>query len=433
MDIVLPLLLQVVLIFLNAIFACAEIAVISMNEAKLNKLVSEGNKKAKALQRLSENPSQFLSTIQIAITLSGFLGSAFAAGNFAEMLTNWLLAIGIANEGNVGIYDSISVIFITLILSYFTLVFGELIPKRIGMRKSEGIALALAIPLNFISKIFKPIVWFLTISINCVLKIIGIDPNQSDGDEGEENIIMMADMSSEKGLIDKEEQQMIRNVFEFDDLSVGEFDTHRTEVEFLWDSDNIDEWDKIIKGSFHKFYPICGESADDIIGVLNIREYFKLVDRTKENVMKKCVNPAYFIPETLKADVLFKQLKKTKNQFAIVLDEYGGVEGVVTIDDILEQLVGDFNDTEKTLETKQVDKQSWEISGVATIEEINNIFDTNFLTDEYDTFNGLVFSHLGEVPDDNSTFNISIGDLHIQVLEIREHKIQKAIVKKTYN
>ena len=233
MDVAIPLLLQVVLISLNAFFACAEIAVLSTNEAKLNKLMSEGDKRAKTLYKLTSNPSKFLSMIQIAITLAGFLGSAFAADNFSVMITDWLLKIGIADTTTVAMYDTASVVIVTLILSYFTLVFGELIPKRIGMRKAEQIALSFAGILNFFSILFTPIVWLLTGSINTILKLIGIDPHASDGDEGEENIRMMVDMSSEKGLIDKEEQEMIRNVFEFDDLAVVEFATPSTTTSIL--------------------------------------------------------------------------------------------------------------------------------------------------------------------------------------------------------
>lgn len=431
MDIILPLLLQVILIAVNAFFACAEISIISTNEAKLNKLVSEGNGSAKVLQKLTANPSKFLSTIQVAITLAGFLSSAFAAENFAGKIVSWLINIGIATQTNQSVYHTISVVVVTLILSYFTLVFGELLPKRIGMRKAEKIALVLARPLSVIAKIFTPIVWLLTVSINGLLRIIGIDPNESDGDEGEENIIMMADMSSEKGLIDKEEHQMICNVFEFDDLSVGEFATHRTEVEFLWQEDSVETWDAIIKTSFHKFYPICKDTVDDVIGVLNIKEYFKLHNKDKKSIMSKCVKPAYFVPEMLKADVLFKQLKETKNHFAVVLDEYGGVEGVVTMDDILEQIVGDFNAEENEIksEIKQLKDNLWQVSGDISITEINENFGTHFSEDEYDTFSGLVFNSYGSIPADNTEFKVCIGNLSITVKKIVEHRIEKALVE----
>lgn len=431
MNIILPLLLQVVLIGLNAIFACAEIAVISMNEAKLNKLISEGNKSAKTLQKLTQNPSKFLSTIQIAITLSGFLGSAFAADNFAGMLVNWLTQLGIVNTTNSSMFNTIAVVVITLILSYFTLVFGELIPKRVGMRKSEGIALTLAKPLYLISKTFTPIIWLLTKSINGVLKLIGIDPNQSDGDEGEEEIRMMVDMSSEKGLIDKEEQEMIQNVFEFDDLTVVDFSTHRTDMEVLWYEDDINKWDEIIKKSFHKNYPVCGENTDDILGILNIKDYFKLTKKDKNTIMKQAVHAAYFVPETIRADLLFTKMKQSKNKFAVVLDEYGGVEGIVTMNDIIEQIVGDFNEEEtreKEFKLKKIDENKWKLSGTTTIKELNEELNTTFPEDEYETVGGLVFGHYGSVPEDNTKFDIDIENIKVKVNLIKEHKIQEMII-----
>lgn len=431
MDIILPLLLQVVLIGLNAIFACAEIAVISMNEAKLNKLISEGNKNAKTLQKLTQNPSKFLSTIQIAITLSGFLGSAFAADNFAGMLVNWLTKLGIVNTSNASMFNTIAVVAITLILSYFTLVFGELIPKRVGMRKSEGIALALATPLYFISKMFTPIIWLLTKSINGVLRLIGIDPNQSDGDEGEEEIRLMVDMSSEKGLIDKEEREMIRNVFEFDDLTVVDFSTHRTDMEVLWFDDGVEKWDEIIKKSFHKHYPICKENTDDIIGILNIKEYFKLTKKDKTTIMKQAVQHPYFVPETIRADLLFAKMKQSRVQFAVVLDEYGGVEGVVTMNDIIEQIVGDFNNEDEQENTfiKKIDENKWKLSGTVTIKELNETINTTFPEDEYETVGGLVFGHYGSVPKDNTKFSIKIKNIEVFVESIKEHIIKEMIIQ----
>lgn len=429
MDILPPLLLQLILILLNAFFACAEMAVVSTNEAKLNKLIAEGNKKAKTLQKLINSPSTFLSTIQIAITLSGFLGSAFAADNFAGLLIDVLSKTGIVNQGNEEIFNTISVVVITVILSMITLIFGELVPKRIGMRKSEKIALAVACPLNFISKLFTPIVWLLTISINGILKLIGIDPHSSDGDEGEENIRLMVDMSSEKGLIDKEEREMIQNVFEFDDLTVEEFAVHRTDVEFLWEEDSIETWEKTIKNSCYKHYPICGETTDDIVGVLNTKKYFRLDDKKD---VRTAIEEAYFVPASLKADVLFKQFKCDKNKFAIVLDEHGGVEGIVTIDDILEQIVGDFNCEPYGIEAtaKLIEDNVWEINGTFTIEEANDIFGTKFSTEGYETLSGFVFSQLGAIPSDGEQFEIEIENLKISVFEIKEHKIEKMTVTK---
>lgn len=430
MDIVPPLLLQVVLIMLNAFFACAEIAVISTKEAKINKLISEGNKKAKILKKLSENPSKFLSTIQIAITLAGFLGSAFAADNFAGMIVDALTKTGVVTQQNAEMFNTIAVVVITIILSFFTLVFGELVPKRIGMRKAEKIALFVACPLNFISKLFTPVIWFLTLCINGILKLFRIDPNESDGDEGEENILMMVDMSSEKGLIDKEEQEMIQNVFEFDDLTVSEFATHRTDVEFLWEEDQIEKWDKIIKNSFHKYYPICRESTDDIVGVLNSKKYFKLEDKKD---ISSAIEDAYFVLSTVKADVLFKQLKIAKQQFAIILDEHGGVEGVVTMDDIIEQIVGNFNNEDFNVDATAVMKEDnvWEINGVFTIEEANEMFGTTLSDKDHDTLSGLIFSQLGTIPSDGEQFEIEISNLKIHVKEIKDHRVEKMIIRIT--
>lgn len=414
---------------LNAIFACAEIAVISVNEAKLNKLISENNKKAKTIKKLTENPSGFLSTIQIAITLSGFLGSAFAADNFADPLVNWVINNGWFPQNRAEILNTVFVILITIVLSYFTLVFGELIPKRIGMRKSETIALSLAGFLLFVSNIFRPIVFILTASINGILKLIGIDPNQSDGDEGEENIRLMVDMSGEKGLIDKEEQEMIQNVFDFDDLIVEDFATHRTDVEFLWEEDSVEVWDKVIRNSFHKYYPVCREDKDNIVGILNVKKYFT---NTEKNI-KKAIEPAYFVPATLKADILFKQMKETKNRFAVLIDEHGGVDGIVTMDDILEQIVGEFNNENGNIEGTAivVADNIWEINGMFTIEEANEIFETDLSDEDNDTLNGLVFAEYGKVPSDGEKFEIEIKNLKIKVKEIKDHRIEKMTIEKT--
>ena len=432
MDIVFPLLLQIILIALNAVFACAEIAVISMNEAKLNKLIVDGNKRATMVQKMISNPSKFLSTIQIAITVSGFLGSAFAADNFAGMLVVVLSKTGIVTENNIGIFNTVAVVAITIILSFFTLVFGELIPKRIGMRKSESIALSLAPFLYVISKLFTPFIAFLTFCINSILKLIGIDPNESDGDEGEENILLMVDMSSEKGLIDKEEQEMIQNVFQFDDLSVVEFATHRKDVEVLWEEDNIEQWDAIIKATFHKFYPICKDSVDNIIGVLDIRKYFKLSEKNKAVVLSECISEPYFIPATLKADTLFRQMKQTGNKFAVILDEYGGVEGVVTIDDILEQIVGDFNDDDYSPAKPsiiQLEESVWRASGSVEISEVNEILKTKFSENEYETLGGLIFDKYGHVPPDGSVFDVKVDDVLFSVRKIVDHQIEDIIIK----
>ena len=426
----LSLLLQLILIICNAIFACAEIAVISMNDNRLAKLAAEGDKRAVGLARLTSQPARFLATIQVAITLSGFLGSAFAADNFSDGIVDWLIGLGVKISPNT--LNTIAVVLITLILSYVTLIFGELVPKRVAMRKAEKLSLAISGLVSFISKLFAPIVWLLTVSTNAILRLVGIDPNEKDEEVSEEEIRMMVDVGSEKGVIDAEEQMMIQNVFEFDDLSVEEFATHRTDMVVLWEDETVEQWNETIRESRHSLYPVCGETADDVIGVLNAKDYFRLEDRTRENILREAVRPAYFVPQSIRADVLFRQMKKTRNHFAVVLDEYGGVQGIVTMNDLLEQLVGDLDDDigmpEEPGEIEQLDESTWRILGTAPLDDVAEQLHVTLPTEEYDTFGGFVFGSYGSVPDDGTQFEIDACGLHIKVVEIAEHRVEQALV-----
>ena len=300
-------------------------------------------KKAVKLRKLTDHPAKFLATIQVAITLSGFLASAFAAENFSDKLVDFVMAKEFTALSPQTL-DSISVVVITLILSYFTLVFGELVPKRIAMKKTEKLALGMAPMITVISKVFAPIVWILTISTNGILRLLGIDPNAEEEEVSEEEIRLMVDEGSQKGVIDVEEQEMINNVFEFDDLTADEFATHRTDISLLWLEESVEEWANTIHESRHSKYPVCDETVDKIIGVLDVKDFFRLSNEPKERILKDAVKPAYFVPESIHADVLFKQMKKTHNYFAVVLDEYGGMTGIVTMNDLLEQIVGDLDE-----------------------------------------------------------------------------------------
>lgn len=424
------ILLQIILITLNAIFACAEIAVISMNDNKLAKMAAQGDKRAIRLARLTSQPARFLATIQVAITLSGFLGSAFAADNFSDKLVKWLISLGI--DVPVASLDTASVIVITLILSYFTLVFGELVPKRIAMKNAEKLALGMSGLITLISKMFAPLVWALTASTNFMLKLVGIDPDSDDEEVSEEEIRMMVDVGNQKGVIDVIEKEMIQNVFEFDDLTVGEFATHRTDIALLWMDESIEEWENTIHESRHTLYPICEESVDNVIGVLNIKDYFRLANKTHDNIMKTAVKPAYFIPQSVYADVLFQKMKETHNHFAVILDEYGGLVGIVTMNDLLEQLVGDLeNDTQgRSLpeEFAQMNAETWKIRGSAYLDEVSKILNIPLPVDDYDTFGGFIFGYYGAIPDDGTELELDIATLHIKVTEIKDHRIEETIV-----
>ncbi len=423
------LLLQLVLILLNAVFACAEIAILSVNKAKMSVAAEKGNKKARRLIKLTDQPARFLSTIQIAITLSGFLGSAFAADNFAQLLVDLATKWGWDNVINLGVLNSVAVILVTLILSYFTLVLGELVPKRIAMKKAEGLALTLATPLTFIATLFTPVVWFLSLSTNLVLRLFGIDPNEQDEEVSEEDIRLMVDTGLQSGSIDTEEQEFIQNVFDFDDITVGEFATHRTDVHMLDAEDSAEQWEQIIHETRHLFYPVCDGSPDKLLGILNINDYFYLKDRSVKNICENALTQPHFIPETLSADVLFRKMKKDHIKIAVVLDEYGGFFGLVTITDLVEQLVGDLEENAEE-EIVQKEPDTWEIAGMLTMKDAQELFDVELPMDEYDTFSGFVFSIYGSIPEDGETFELETHSLHIQVTQIEEHRIEKAIVRR---
>lgn len=423
------ILLQVALIASNAIFACAEIAVISMNDNKLAQMAEQGDKRAVRLVNLTSQPARFLATIQVAITLSGFLGSAFAADNFSEMLVDWLVGLGVAIP--VKTLDTIAVILITLILSYFTLVFGELVPKRIAMKKAEQLALGMSSLISFIARLFAPIVWALTASTNGILRLVGIDPEAQDEEVSEEEIRMMVDIGSQKGVIDAQEKNMIQNVFEFNDTQVGDFAIHRTNMDLLWLDESARKWEKIIHETRHTLYPVCGESVDDIIGILNVKDYFRLSDKSRDNIMEKAVKPPFFVPESICADVLFKQMKESKNHFAVVLDEYGGTLGIVTMNDLLEQLVGDLNDEAGALSLpgiEQLDDKRWRLRGSVPIDEVSKTLAVPLPVDDFDTFSGMVFGLYGSIPEDGSQLKLEAYSMKIDVTEIKDHCIESAIV-----
>ena len=427
-----PLFLQIVLLLINGIFASAEIAIISMNDNRLAKMAAEGDKRAVRLVKLTEQPSQFLSVIQISITLASLLGGAFAADNFAGKLTAFLISAGVPVPASV--INTISVVLITILLSYITLVFGELVPKRVAMKNSEKLALLLSGLLYGISRLFAPVVWLLTVSTNGVLKILGIDPNSEDEEVTEEDIRMMVDVGSEKGSINASEKEMIQNVFEFDNKTAEEVMTHRTEVNILWLDETDEEWSQKIIQSRHSRYPVCDGSADNIIGVLNVKDYFRLKDKSRENIMKKAVKSAYYVPETVRTDVLFKNMKKTRNHFAVVFDEYGGMSGVITMDDLIEEIVGDFDDDYLNPEPPsivKIDEDTWKIKGSAYLEDVSEELGIDLPDDDFETFGGLVFGTLGIIPEDGSTMELDEYGLKIKVTQIKGRRLEEAIVYKT--
>lgn len=426
------LLIQVVLIALNAIFASAEIAVLTVNEAKLERMAEQGNKRAGRLFRLTREPAKFLATIQVAITLSGFLGSAFAADNFSDPLVDLALSLGVNVPRST--LDVIAVVLITLILSYVTLIFGELVPKRIAMKRSEQIAMGISGIVSGISVAFKPLVWLLSVSTNLVLRLCGIDPNEAEDQVSEEEIRMMVDAGSENGTIDHQEKEFIQNVFEFNDIMVGNISTHRTDVVVLWLEDTDEVWEKTIHESRHTLYPVCDGSPDKIVGILNAKDYFRLGDKSRQSVMDQAVHPAYFVPETIKADLLFRNMKKTRNTMAVVMDEYGGMVGIITIYDLIEELVGDLGDEpddpgDPEPYIEELDSGLWKLVGNVPLKDIHEATGLELCSEDYDTFTGFVFDALGTIPDNGEQdIDLDIKGMKIHISRILDHQVDLATI-----
>ena len=421
------ILLQVLLIALNAIFACAEIAVISTNSAKLEQLAEKGNKRAKRLLKLTAQPARFLATIQVAITLSGFLGSAFAADNFAEPIVKRL------NDTGIHIPEAVIVILITLILSFFTLVFGELVPKRLAQRKAESLALGISGMVYGISKIFAPLVALLTVSTNGILRLFRIDPNAEE-EVGEEDIQLTVEAATKQGSIEEDEKAMIQNIFAFDDLTAGDIVTHRTELVLLWTEESDEEWHNTIKNNRFTFYPVCDESADNVVGILNTKYYFRLNSIDRETVMREAVRPAYFVPDGVKADVLFRNMKKERVSMAVVIDEHGGVLGIVTVNDLIERLLGDLADEETPLESEleiePLEDGSWRVLGSVSLDDLEKELNFEFPHEDCDTIGGLALAKLGEIPADGTGFTVETEFLSIQVENVVDRQVESAVIRK---
>ncbi len=428
------LFLQLTLIFLNAYFAGTEIALLSVSDIRLKALADEGDKRAKKLLKLTLKPEKFLSTIQVAITLSGFLGSALAADNFAGPLHNWF------NSKGVTIPETVLVVAITLILSFFTLVFGELVPKRVAQRKGEAMALKRVGFITSLAKLFTPVVWLLSVSTNAMLRLRGIDPHEEVEQVDEEDIRMLVDAGSESGTIDHEEKELIRNVFEFDDLNAGDIATHRTEVALLWMEDDISVWEETIHEHRHTLYPVCEESADHVVGILNAKDFFRLSDKSRESVLENTIKQPYFVPENVKADVLFRNMKNTRNTMAIVLDEYGGMTGIVTLYDLVEQLVGEFDSGDTPVSegeealpavaVEEIGENTYALHGNVELTELGEVTGLTFEEEDCDTFTGLVFSELGYIPDDGEQeIDLVIGRMTIRITEVQDHMVKEATVE----
>ena len=415
------IILIVVLILLNAFFAAAEIAFISLNDAKIEKMSKEGNKKAKKIQDMLVNPSKFLATIQIGITLAGFLSSAFASETFASKLAPVLN--GWFPQVSLGMWNSISIIVITIILSYFTLVFGELVPKRIAMKNYEKIAFFSIGIIRAISIVTAPFVKFLTFSTNIISKLFGVSENEEET-VTEEEIRMMVDVGEEKGTIDEDEKNMINNVFEFDDKVVSEIMIPRTEIFAVDINTTITEVTDKIENLRYSRIPVYDKTIDNIKGTA----YFKDILLSKKNKnakIKTIMKEPYFVSETKPINELFKDLQRNKHQLAIVLDEYGGTAGLITMEDIIEELVGNIFDEydEEEKEFEKIDDNTFMINGSVSIHDLRKILEVEIPEGEYDTLSGYLIEELGRIPSDNEKPVIETKRVTYKVEEYEEKRI----------
>ena len=429
------LLVVLILILVNAFFAAAEIAVISLNDVKVRHDAEEGDKRAAKLLKLVDKPTQFLSTIQIAITLAGFMASAFAADTFSDRLVHWLVQVkGSTIPGPA--LNTICLIAITLILSYFTLVLGELVPKRIAMAQSQRVTALTSDVVLAAGTVFRPFVWLLTVSTNGLLRLLRIDPNAANEDVSEEGIRLMVDIGEEKGAIETSEKEMIENIFEFNNITAEDIMVHRKDMVVVWLDDTHEEIMKTITDSGLSRFPVFGETVDDVRGVLRTREYLLNAQTQDPKPLLELVAPAYLVPETVAADDLFRDMQSRKEHIAIVVDEYGGTSGLVTLEDLLEEIVGNIYDEFDPAEENELQELKdgwWRVSGGCEIEALRDVIGLDLdetEEDEFDTLGGLIFSCMNEIPADGSTPALEAYGLEIQVEKIADRRVQWAKVKR---
>lgn len=426
------ILLQIVFILLNAFFAGSEIAFLSLNQIKLSKQAEEGDKAAARLLVLVENPNRFLSAIQVAITLSGFLGAAFGTENFSGYLADFMVDVGLPLSPSVA--GVIAMVVVTIIISFFSIAFGEMVPKRIAMQKPDMWARMALGTVKAISLVFAPMMWLLDVTTNGTLKLLGMKTKADDGAASEEDIRLMVENSGEQGAIAQEEQQWIENVFDFGDMVASDVMTPEPDVTAFSLDESAEDIIQAIQETGLSRYPVYEEDINDICGVLNARDFLLNLQAKNPKPIKGLLRRAYFVPESVHADQLFKDMQSQKHHFAIVVDEYGGTAGVVTMEDLLEEIVGniyDEFDPEEPQPIVQVKEGLWRVQGSARVEELADVADITIPEDaDYDTLGGMVMSCLSTIPEDGSKLTVETNGLRIRVEMVEDRKVIWAYVQK---
>lgn len=424
-----------VLILVNAFFAAAEIAVLSLSESRLKKQAGEGDKQAARLLVLTQAPDHFLSAIQIAITLAGFLSSAFAADSFSDPLVAWLVDdLGVTVLSPAAL-NTLMVVLITLTLSYFSLVLGELVPKRIAMKKTEAVARFTLGAVSAVAAVFRPVIWLLSKSTDAVLRLLHIDPRAEAEDVSEDEILMMVDLGEERGAIEPLEKELIENIFGFNDTTAEDVMVHRTGMVTVRAEDTDEDILNAILTSGRSRFPVYREDADDIVGILNARDFLLNAREERPKPLSELLRPAWFVPEPVRADILFRDMQSNKIHMAIVVDEYGGTSGLVTMEDLLEELVGniyDEFDPPEEPDMEQVEPGMWRISGSCALKRVAEALEVEFPDgEEPDTLGGLVFARLSAIPEDGTPIEVDACGLHIRVLNIAGRRVEWALVSRS--
>ena len=417
------LILLVILTAVNAFFAAAEMAIVSINKTKMKMLANEGNKKANIICKLVEEPTKFLSTIQVAITLSGFFASASAATGISTVVGKRL------TEMNIPYGEQISFVGITVILSYFTLVFGELFPKRLAIKKADKLSMIVVKPIIFVSKIASPFVKILSVSTNLLVKLFGLDSEDSEEKITKEEIKSIVETGEEHGALNENEKDMIEGVFDFEDKIAEKVMTPRTEVYCIDINEPIEEYlDEFLQKRFARV-PVYDDDIDNIIGVLYMKDFIiEARDKGFENVnIKDILQEAYFVPECKPIKHLFKDLQDFKRHIAIIVDEYGGFSGIITIEDLVEEIVGEINDEddEESFGIRQVSEKCYLVDGTTQLEELNDNLNIDVKSDDVDTLNGFLINLIGRIPLDEEDKEIKYNNVTFKIDEVSEKKIEK--------
>ena len=429
----LQILLLVVLIFVNAFFAASEIAIISLNDNKIRRMAEEGHKKAKQVLKLTEDSSNFLATIQIGVTLAGFLTSATAAQSLAEPLANWFLGLVPAMAAYSSAVHTVSVVLITLIMSYFSLVFGELVPKRVAMQKAESLSFHAIGVLRAVAFVTRPFVKFLSVSTNLVVRLFGMDPHADEENVTEEEIRMMVDVGGEKGVIEDAQKTMIDNIFEFDDLTAEDIMTPRTDVESVEVSEELGEALRAgVDGGYSRL-PVYEEDIDNIIGVLYVKDLLPYVGQEipKDITIRHIVRDTYFVPGTKKCGDLLSEMTEKHIQMSIVVDEYGWFAGIVTMEDLLESIVGNIQDEydHEEEEVTQLAENEFDVDGSLSIDELNEQLGVELPEGEYDTVAGYIMAVLGRIPEEDEHPSVSFENVTLTVLKMDERRIERVHIQ----